>query len=92
MKKTAVAKFIGSALVGMSILAACGGGGGTDSAANQGEINSWLQANGYSAEEAECVASEISEDYELSDFDNLNDADDAGLGSSLVDIREKCGR
>lgn len=92
MKKPAVTKLVGSVLVGASILAACGG---ADPEATQVEVETWLQNNGYSVQESECVANATSGRFELSDFENLGESDqsdEAGLASTLVDIRDKCAR
>ncbi len=74
------------------MLAACGG---ADPEATQVEVEAWLQDNGYSAQESECVANATSGRFELSDFEKLDESDqpdEAGLASSLQEIRAKCAR
>ncbi len=93
MKKSLVAKLVGSVLVGAAILAGCGGE--PDLEASQVEVEAWLQTNGYSAQEAECVAIVTNGDFDLSDFEKLDESDQSdedGLASNIASIREKCAR
>ncbi len=92
MKKPAVLKLVGSVLVGASILTGCGG---ADLEATQVEVEAWLVDNGYSAQEAECVADVTNGDFDLSDFEKLDESDlsdESGLASNLVDVLSKCAR
>ncbi len=79
------------------LLSGCGGEPDYD--ARQGEIQAWLEANGSAPKEAQCLAVATRENFDVSDFEELDEATadpsaepQDGLFHALSSAREKCAR